>query len=80
VSATAEPPEGLQGYEIIESDDRVPTTGGPWFQSRFRWRAERRARDLNASRVILSYTCRVVRERGRWVVVAFQNYLRSVDG
>lgn len=60
------------GYAVVETDVRVPHAH-PDLVTRFRWRAERRARRMNAARIFPSYRMEVVRERGRWHVVAFQN-------
>lgn len=60
-------------YSVIESNDPV---GIPVdLRTRFRWRAERRVRSLNARRMILSYHWRAVRVGNRFEVRAFQNYL-----
>lgn len=45
-------------------------------RTRYEWRARRRCTKLNALRIIPSYRWEVVWDRGRWEVVAFQNYAR----
>lgn len=72
-SAFMAPPDD---YAIIESNDML--SGGPELVTRFRWRANRRVRKMNAARVIPSYHFRVVRARGRYEVRAFQNYLKPL--
>lgn len=42
-------------------------------RSRFRWRAERRARKLNTLRIVPFFRWEVQRESGRYAVVAMQN-------
>lgn len=66
-------------YEIVESNDRVPNIE-PALRTRFRWRAERELRRRNRGRILNSYHWRVEREigSGRFVVVAYQNYLKPV--
>ena len=61
-------------YIVHESMDRLP--GKPDFVTRFHSRAVRRCRKLNAARIFPSYRYGVVKEGGRWAVVAFQNYAR----
>lgn len=65
----------LSGYTLVETPDRVGD-GKPFYRSRFRFLAERECRRHNAARVIHSYRCKVIREEGRWCVVAFQNALQ----
>lgn len=65
----------IQGIETIETDMRVPVP--PELVTRFRGRAERRARKRNAQRVFPSYRYEVVREAGRFAVVAMQNIARK---
>jgi hypothetical protein len=42
------------------------------------WRARAKRDKLNAERLFPSYRWEVVKEGRRWLVVAFQNYARSV--
>lgn len=59
-----------------ESEDRVAHVQ-PALRTRFRHRAVRRARKLNAllvARRLPFYRWAVRPDRGRWVVVALQNY------
>jgi hypothetical protein len=62
--------------DVVETDERVANSG-PAFSTRFRWRAEARARKLNGYRWVNSYRWAVVRDSGRFHVVAFQNLARS---
>ena len=66
--------EYFNGMGIVtqETPDRVKGIK-PDLRTRIRARAERRARTLNAQRIIPSYRWEVVEEDGRYVVVAFQN-------
>lgn len=66
---------------IYESDDPVEGVG-PELVTRFRWRAERRARALNSKRLVPFYRYEVQRAhhsprgrptRWRWIVQAMQN-------
>lgn len=57
---------------VVELPQRVGD-GKPEMTSRFRWRAQRYADRGNRVRIIPSYRFEVVREDGRWAVVAFQN-------
>lgn len=68
------------GYEVRESLARVGD-GEPVFRSRFRRRADRRARDLNALITFPSFRYGVVRDAysPRWCVVPFQNYAEPVE-
>jgi hypothetical protein len=61
--------------EHVETNARVAVA--PDLVTRFRWRAERRARDLNAQLRVPFYRWAVRREGGRWAVVALQNVARS---
>lgn len=61
-------------YRVIESSDQVMGIS-PDLSTRFRWRAERRARSLNRNRLIHSYHWRAKRRGSRWLVVPYQNYL-----
>jgi hypothetical protein len=61
----------LRGIHVLETDERL--SGAPELVTRFRGRAERRARSLNAQRLFPSYRYAVVREGRRWLVVAMQN-------
>jgi hypothetical protein len=63
------------GIETIETDERLAID--PAFTTRFRGRAERKAAKLNSIRVFPSYRYEVVRERGRYLVVAMQNIARK---
>lgn len=72
-----------EGYELVESLDRVGD-GEPALVTRSRWRAERRARRLNAARYAATYRWEVVCQANprsplprRWAVVAMQNYLKE---
>lgn len=67
-----------EGYELLKSDD-VVGNGEPVLVTYFRWRAERRARRLNAVRYADSYRWEVVNSGRRYAVVAMQNYLRRVE-
>ena len=62
-------------YVVEESDERVVNVE-PALRSRFRWRAEGCARHMNKMRVFPSFRWEVVKEEGRWAVVAYQNYAR----
>lgn len=70
------PPDWIERIE--ETGERV---GAPELVTRFRWRAERRRRRLEATRRVPFYRWEVVRERvkvscvyaDRWAVVAMQN-------
>jgi hypothetical protein len=60
------------GYHTVKLDIRVPGVKPEVF--RWKWRAERRCRKLNAGRVIDTYRHEVyVRLDGRWEVVTMQN-------
>jgi hypothetical protein len=61
-----------KGIGVTKTDQRVGD-GKPEFVTRFKSRAERKAASLNASRVFPSYRYEVVREDGKWAVVAMQN-------
>ena len=66
-------PEDLTEAEIrvIETDERV---GAPVMRTRFRWRAEREKRRYEkVRRGFPSYRWEIVREDGRYCVVAMQN-------
>jgi len=75
MSAFMAPPDR---YSVIESNDQVPGIGRD-LRTRFRWRAERRARKLNRQRSIQSYHWKVVAlvGTGHYEVRAFQNYLEA---
>jgi hypothetical protein len=64
-------------FEFYETDQLVPV--GPALVTRFRWRADRRARRRNEERLAPTYRWGVVRNLGRWEVVAFQNVARPRD-
>ena len=66
-----------KGFLIEETDARVGD-GRPELVTRFWGRAERRARKLNALRVVPFYRYEIVRENGRWAVVAMQNVAGAV--
>jgi hypothetical protein len=60
------------GYHTIKLDIVVPGIEPEIF--RWKWRAERRCRKLNAGRVVDTYRLEVhERLDGRWAVVAMQN-------
>ena len=70
---------GIPGYRTVETDELV---GEPEFVTRFRWRAERRRRQLQEDVRFPFYRWEVVRvhdqrrgkrTRWRWAVVAMQN-------
>jgi hypothetical protein len=65
----------LRGIETIETPQRLDVP--PDLRTRFRGRAQRRADRLNAKRVFPSYRYEVVREGGRFLVVAMQNVARK---
>lgn len=65
-------------YSIVESNDAVPGMRYA-LRTRYRWRAERRVRKLNAQREIQSYHWRALWWDGRWEVRAFQNYLVALS-
>lgn len=82
-----QPTKGIEVIElpknmpIYESDEPVEGMG-PDLVTRFRWRAERRARNLNARRLVPFYRYEVRRAhdmrhgkptRWRWIVQAYQN-------
>lgn len=67
---------GLEGYVTVETNDRVPVA--PDIVTRFRWRAEKRCADRNAARLSPTYRYEVVRENGRWAVVAMQNVAQKI--
>lgn len=73
MSVFLDPPKD---FTVIESSDEVPGIRRE-LRTRFRIRAEARARKLNAQRLMLSYHWKVIRRDGRWEVRAFQNYLLS---
>lgn len=63
-------------YGVVESNDIVQ--GIPVeLMTRWRWRADRRARRLNEHRLVESYHWGVIRhiDGVHWLVVAYQNYL-----
>ena len=60
-------------YAVEETDERV-VGYPPDLVTRFRWRADRRCRKLNARRLVPFYRWEVVEGlTGRWMVVAMQN-------
>lgn len=60
-------------YETVELNERVPGIDVALL-TRFRWRAERRCRSLNAQRLVDFYRWEVHDWLdGRWGVVAMQN-------
>jgi hypothetical protein len=65
----------VRPWEVIETDERVPGFE-PDLSTRFRWRARRRMQKLNARRIFPTYRWGVVRDSGRYHVVAFQNVAR----
>lgn len=67
----------MRRLPIFESQERVRAE--PEFTSRFRWRAVRRMRQLDAGRLVPFYRYEVVPEGRRWAVVAFQNVARPPD-
>lgn len=62
-------------YITVETDERVAGLK-PDLVTRFRWRADRRARQLNERRLLPSYRFEVDKLDGRWAVVAMQNVAR----
>ena len=64
--------EGAREY-FIEETDIVVGDGRAELRTRFRGRADRRARKLNAKRIFPSYRYEVVGVGGRWEVLALQN-------
>lgn len=63
------------GFIPIETDERVVAIA-PDLSTRFRWRAEHRARRLNAQRLVPFYRWEVHTEGDRFAVVAMQNQAR----
>lgn len=61
------------GYRLVETDELV--NAQPALRTRFHWRARRAVRRLNAERFAPSYRWGIVKEGGRWLVVAKQNRL-----
>lgn len=61
--------------DIVESWERVGD-GKPILRTRSYGKAARKRDRLNAQRIIPSYRYEVVKDGGRWAVVAFQNYAR----
>jgi hypothetical protein len=59
-------------YGLIETNERVHGLE-PDLLTRFRWRADRRARKLDAQRSFPFYRHEVQRLDGRWAVVVMQN-------
>lgn len=64
------------GYKVIETQDRIDTVP-PALKTRFHRRAVRRARMLNADRMLPSYRYEVVPEGGFYIVAPFQNQLEK---
>lgn len=64
----------MTAYDVVETDQLVPVE--PALVTRFRWRADRRARKRNAERLEPTYRWGVVRNLRRWEVLAFQNVAR----
>jgi hypothetical protein len=63
----------MSNYETEETKQRVPNVE-PDLLTRFRWRADRRCRRLNANRRLPFYRWEVCGWwDGRWAVVAMQN-------
>jgi hypothetical protein len=65
------------GYRVAETDEKVLSE--PELVTRFRWRAERRRRALEAARTVPSYRYEVLREDGRYAVYAMQNVLEKIE-
>jgi hypothetical protein len=65
----------LRGIETIKTPERLDVP--PDLKTRFRGRAQRRADRLNSRRAFPSYRYEVVREGGRYLVVAMQNIARK---
>lgn len=65
-------------YGVRETDSRVRNIA-PDLCTRFRRRAERRARKLNEARIFPSYRWEVVKAGDRFFVVAFQNVAELVE-
>jgi len=63
------------GIETIKTSVRLAVD--PEFKTRFRGRALRKAANLNSARIFPSYRYEVVREDGRYLVVAMQNVARK---
>lgn len=60
-------------YTVVETNLAVDSIE-PDLVTRFRWRADRRCRKLNAAKLVVFYRWEVVPSNdGRWMVVAFQN-------
>jgi hypothetical protein len=60
------------GYHTVELNERVPNVEAEIF--RWKWRAERRRKRLNAGRLVDTYRYEVHDWlNGRWGVVAMQN-------
>jgi hypothetical protein len=59
-------------YVVVPTYERVGD-GKPVCVTRFKWWAEREARRWNSHVVFPSYRYEVVREDGRWAVVAMHN-------
>ncbi len=67
----------MSGYLVFKTHERVGD-GKPDLVTRFHWRAVARCARLNDQRVVPFYRYEVVREGGRWAVVAMQNVARPV--
>ena len=67
------------GYRIVKKNERVLGVE-PAFITRFRWRAERRQRKLQAGIKFPSYRYEVCDWLdGRWAVVVMQNVLEPLN-
>ena len=66
------------GYIVVELDERVPGVAVETF--RWKWRAERRCKKLNAGRLVNTYRHEIhQRVDGRWDVAAMQNQLQKIN-
>lgn len=62
-------------FVVWPTNERVGD-GKPVVRTRFRWWADRECRRYNGHVIFPSYRYAVVRENGRWCVVAMQNVAR----
>ena len=65
-------------YLVEETDERVASIDVA-LRTRFKWRAERKAKWRNEGRRVPFYRWEVQREGKRWVVVAMQNRAMGVQ-
>jgi hypothetical protein len=68
-----------EGYTVVELDDRVPNVP-PELITRFKWRADKRCRRMNALREVPFYRYEVQEwHNSRWAVVVMQNLAMRKD-